>query len=201
MQRTRILRVVGILFAFAVAASCGFTLAVATAARQTPGEWTVGKSPPTDTFTIPSSTAPKPSSSKQPKWCRAATAQPSTAPSLRVFEVWTLGSVENRPTGSAVFTAPKTWRVVQVGTYHWNYGKGTTALGRIGIKELATGKVCRWQATGLPGQGGVPNAYWVANVSIVLPRGRYQIVDSDWSTWAQNAETRRLGIEWVNALR
>lgn len=201
MSRLRILRVVGILCAFAVGGFAGFTLAVGAAARQGPREWAVSRPPPTDVFSIPSPTTTTPSSSRQPKWCRGATAQPAARPSLRVFQVWPLGSVENKPSGSAVFTTTKTWRVVQVGTYHWNYGKGATPPGRIGIKELSTGKTCSWHASGQPGQGGVANAYWAVNVSIVLPPGRYQIVDSDWSTWAQNEETHHLGIEWVTALR
>ena len=204
MSRLRILRLVGIVCAFAVAAFAGFALAGRAAARQTPAERAVSRPPPTDVFSIPSATkttTTTPSSSQQPKWCRGATAQPAAGPSVRVFQVWTLSSVENKPSGSAIFTSPKTWRVVQVGTYHWNYGKGASPPGRIGIKDIATGKVCGWKAIGLPGSGGVPNAYWAVNTNILLPPGRYQITDSDWNTWSQNAETRHLGIEWVTAQR
>jgi hypothetical protein len=107
--------------------------------------------------------------------------------------------VQNGASAPSVFTTTTAWHVVEVWTYHWNDGQGSTP-GTIGIKDLATGKVYGpWQASGGQGQGGVPNAAWVASVSFDLPAGRYQFLDSNPSTWSQNAETGHQGMAWIMA--
>ncbi|ABD40365.1 hypothetical protein Mhun_0609 [Methanospirillum hungatei JF-1] len=55
----------------------------------------------------------------------------------------------------------------------------------------------QFNAKGLDGMGGVPNAYWVVEPDLVLDPGRYQILDSGSSTWAQNSETVGWGITKV----
>jgi hypothetical protein len=54
-----------------------------------------------------------------------------------------------------------------------------------------------WQAVGSPGQGGVPNAYWVARLRITLPPDTYTVLDSDPSTWARNRGTGGAGFASV----
>jgi hypothetical protein len=58
-----------------------------------------------------------------------------------------------------------------------------------------------WQATGEPGQGGVPDAAWVVRPNIVIPPGTYTVLDSDPSTWAQNQETGGAGMAWGSGIR
>ena len=124
----------------------------------------------------------------------------ATPAPVKVGGIDSLGAVESGGASApSIFTTTAPWHVVQIWTYHWNDAKGATP-GRIGIRDLATRKLYGpFRATGRPGQGGVPNAYWVATVSIDLPAGRYQYVDSQPGTWAQNAETGHRGMAFLMA--
>jgi hypothetical protein len=90
--------------------------------------------------------------------------------------------------------------VTLITTYHWNDAQGA-APGTIGLKD-ANGKLYGpWPASGTPGQGGVPNAYWTVNPNIVIPAGTYTVIDSDPDTWAQNDETGGAGMAWGSGIR
>jgi hypothetical protein len=86
--------------------------------------------------------------------------------------------------------------VTLVRTYHWNNGRGV-APGTIGLRAQDGTLYGPWQATGSPGQGGVPNAYWEAQPNVVLPAGTYTIVDSDPATWANNSGSNFSGMSTI----
>lgn len=71
-------------------------------------------------------------------------------------------------------------------TYHWNNARGRPP-GKISFKHESGRVFGPWQARGKPGQGGVPNAYWTVETSVILPPGGYTVIDSEPSTWATNA--------------
>ena len=104
-----------------------------------------------------------------------------------IFNNGNIYVVENGPRRSTFidFTSPVT--ITKISTYHWNYGQGSSSTGRISLEDQSGGRYGPWQTYGLPGQGGVPNAYWVAHPNITLPPGRYRVIDSNPRTWAQNA--------------
>lgn len=87
--------------------------------------------------------------------------------------------------------------LIRIETYHWNGEKGATP-GKIGLtddngKQVPPGP---WQATGTPGQGGVPNANWTAVATapapgVVLIHGHYTVNDSSPGTWSGNAQSGR----------
>jgi hypothetical protein len=87
-------------------------------------------------------------------------------------------------------------------TYHYNGGSGTGQTGEITV-QAADGTVYGPYATeGLPGQGDVPNAYWVARPGVELPAGSYTVTDSDPATWSQNAGTQGRGmVRMMGALK
>lgn len=79
-------------------------------------------------------------------------------------------------------------------TYHWNNGRGTPAGGTIALRS-ADGKMFGpWGVSTTPGQGGVPNANWIANPNVVIPAGSYTVIDSDPATWAQNGQSGGRGM-------
>ncbi len=43
------------------------------------------------------------------------------------------------------------------------------------------------------------NAYWYTTTKVVVPAGRYKIVDSDPATWSQNDSSGHRGMGWVLA--
>ena len=128
-----------------------------------------------------------------------ATPTPSAAEE-EFFRVASLGVAYNGATEPTTFSIDESWLVTYILTYHWNNASGATP-GTIGLRASDGTTYGPWQATGEPGSGGVPNAYWVVKPNIVIPPGTYTVLDSDPSTWAQNEETGGAGISWGNGIR
>jgi hypothetical protein len=100
------------------------------------------------------------------------------------------------------FTTDRTRRVRQITTYHFNLHKGTPKGGSYTIKRDDGSIVGTYEANRtVDGQGGVPNAYWYADVDFELPAGTYTLVDSDPATWAQNAQSKGIGFGAVLAVK
>jgi hypothetical protein len=83
--------------------------------------------------------------------------------------------------------------ITYVMTYHWNDGRGRKP-GKITLRHQDGSSHGPWKAVGDPGQGGVPNAYWVVRPGVILKAGSYTVIDSHASSWAQNAESGGQGI-------
>ncbi len=113
-----------------------------------------------------------------------------------ILEINTLGGVDNNPTAQAKFTINQPSIITKIRTYHWNYGSGQTP-GMISLQDQSGDIFGPWQASGEPGMGGVPDAYWVVEPNADLPPGEYTIIDSDTATWSQNGETGGRGVAWV----
>jgi hypothetical protein len=77
--------------------------------------------------------------------------------------------------------------------YHWNSARGATP-GSIALRDASGRLWGPWPASGSPGQGGVPNAYWTAYPQAVLPAGTYTVIDSDPASWSHNAESNNRGF-------
>jgi hypothetical protein len=119
-----------------------------------------------------------------PGW---APGSPPSIPALfTLFNNGNIDAVENRPTRATAFLLQRNSFVARIATYHWNHGRGANPgnIALIGRDGRIYGP---WRATGSPGQGGVPNAYWSVSPNLVLGPGTYTIIDSDLFTWSQNA--------------
>ena len=117
---------------------------------------------------------------------------------LQRFDNGNIGAVINGPTADTIFSAPSPVFLVSVTTYHWNFAHGRYP-GTVALRAADGTLYGPWKAQGRPGQGGVRDAYWRTEPRIVLPAGRYRVVDSDPSTWATNAEGQGRGfaiVEW-----
>jgi hypothetical protein len=113
-----------------------------------------------------------------------------------VFDNGNSDAVLNRPTRATVFVLNGSTRIAKITTYHWNDGRGAPA-GTIALKSSSGETYGPWQATGEPGQGGVANAYWVADPNVSLPPGSYTVIDSDPATWARNDASVGAGMTVV----
>lgn len=122
-----------------------------------------------------------------------------TAEQELIFERTSLWAVDNGPTSPTGFTIDRKWTITEIKTYHWNYGQGKNP-GMIGLQDEKGMVLGMWPASSLPGSGGVPDAYWTTRPNLTLPPGEYTILDSDPTTWSQNAETGGEGIAWVYGL-
>lgn len=121
----------------------------------------------------------------------------AAAADKKLFDNGNIYAVENGPTEDHVVRFNKAVTITKMSTYHWNDGQGTTEPGEIGLQS-STGEIFGpWQTKGAPGQGGVPNAYWIAQPNVTLPPGTYTVLDSDADTWSHNAASRNAGMAWA----
>jgi len=117
---------------------------------------------------------------------------------ITVASIDNIAGVSNGPTAPSIFTINSPHLVTSIRNYHWNSSRGASP-GMIGLKGQ-DGKVYGpWQATGTPGQGGVPNAYWTVVPNIVIPAGTYTVTDSAPASWSANAESGGRGMMQVQA--
>lgn len=114
-----------------------------------------------------------------------------------VLEIGNPKAVQNGGT-SPTWQTDGPMTVNEIHTYHWNDGQGQTP-GTIGLESSDGSTYGPWETSGLPGQGGVPNATWVAKPGVVLPEGSYKVIDSDPGSWSQNADSEGLGFTWIYA--
>jgi len=120
----------------------------------------------------------------------------------RVFAQSACAGVSNDPPNPTIFTIDEPRTITKIGTYHWNQASGDNP-GTIGLSDENGKTYGPWQAKGEPGQGGVPNAYWIAYLSpeLELPAGTYTIMDSNPATWSYTSESDNAGIASVIGLK
>ncbi|MBK6749007.1 MAG: hypothetical protein KA956_04535 [Pyrinomonadaceae bacterium] len=91
------------------------------------------------------------------------------------------------------FAVKSATTISQIMTYHWNGGKGSNG-GTIGLRDQ-NGKIYG------PWVASVRNrVYWEVNRKIELPPGTYTVIDSEPSTWAQNAASGGKGMVTIKGL-
>lgn len=78
-------------------------------------------------------------------------------------------------------------------TYHWNDGIGAPG-GTIALRSDKGETYGPWPVEVRT------NWYWVATPNTWLPAGTYSVLDSDPSTWAQNAGTAGKGMAWMQGI-
>jgi hypothetical protein len=117
---------------------------------------------------------------------------PQTGKGKVIFNNGNTASVYNNPTRPTTFTINQPYVITLIQNYHWNNARGSNP-GTIALRDQSGRIYGPWQATGSPGQGGVPNAYWNVYTNVTLPAGTYTVIDSEPSTWAQNSESNGAG--------
>jgi len=123
------------------------------------------------------------------------TSTTATQTIVDLFSVNSIKAVQNNGKPATV-TLDKKSHITELGTYHWNDGKGQ-APGTIGLKDQSGKTYGPWQANSSSGQGGAPSVYWRTSPNADLPAGTYTVIDSDPATWSQNTETGGQGIAWA----
>lgn len=127
----------------------------------------------------------------------ATGATPTTnAKGSMLFDNGNIGSVSNKPTRPTTFTIKEPHVITLIQNYHWNNARGARpgTIGFRGENGLTYGP---WQATGSPGQAGVPDAYWTVRPQVSIPAGTYTVIDSDPGSWAHNSTSFGRGFTHV----
>lgn len=114
----------------------------------------------------------------------------------REFSTGNIYAVMNNPTRDLVIVIDESVRVISISDYHWNDGKGKSP-GTIALQDSGGRIYGPWQATGSPGQGGVPDANWIVSPQVVIPAGTYTLLDSDPSSWSHNSESKNRGMTTI----
>jgi hypothetical protein len=102
--------------------------------------------------------------------------------------------VGNGPTQATVLNISRPYQITSIMTYHWNNGRGTPSGGTLGLRASDGTMYGPWGVHTTPGQGGVPNANWIANPNVVIPPGSYTVIDSSPATWSQNGTSGGRGM-------
>ncbi|MGD1103337.1 MAG: SprB repeat-containing protein [Terriglobia bacterium] len=127
-----------------------------------------------------------------------------------LFKLESVAGVSNNPPQRTFFRLDQAAFITKIFTYHWNNGRGATP-GRIALRNAATGQlVGNWNVIGThhmfdttpgaawPSRGdGPPFLYWTVRPNVSVAAGTYEVLDSDPSSWAYNAEMGNRGCAWV----
>jgi|GEM_PF-6628920 len=104
---------------------------------------------------------------------------------VEIFNNGNLSGVDNKGTPPD-FTLPRAARISSVLTYHYNHGRGAPG-GSIQILGEDGTRYGPWRVE-------VKNqVYWIARPNVLLPAGRYRVIDSDPATWSQNSASGGAG--------
>ncbi|MBF2054495.1 MAG: hypothetical protein IGS03_13700 [Candidatus Sericytochromatia bacterium] len=153
----------------------------------------------------PTATPDTPVPTVSPEPLPTATPMPTPSPELSpepgaetlvLFENYNILGVQNQPLNPTTFTLTQSARITHLETYHWNSAQGKPG-GTIGLRAADGTMYGPWPVTTQPGQGGVPNAYWIAVPNQDLPAGTYTVVDSDPASWAHNSANGNQGMTQV----
>lgn len=97
------------------------------------------------------------------------------------------------------FTLKTHHKISKIMTYHWNDANGSE-IGEIGLMGSDNTPYGPWEAYGIEGQGGVPNAYMVVEPNVELPPGEYRIYTSQLDTWSTNTSANGLGMAQITGV-
>jgi len=119
---------------------------------------------------------------------------------VQLLSIGNTGAVQNNPSRLSKFILDSSFVITYLYTYHWNDGNGTNP-GTIALRNQNGRIFGPYQITGSPGQGGVPNAVWEVYLNVIVPAGKYTVIDSEPSTWSCNAESENRGFAIVRGYR
>lgn len=111
---------------------------------------------------------------------------------IEIFKVGNDLAVQNGGVSPTV-SLKQPYFLTEITTYHWNAGKGSPA-GTIALRAVDGTTYGPWKAALVNG------VYWVAKPNVRIPEGSYGVVDSNPSTWAQNADCGGQGMTWASAI-
>jgi len=89
------------------------------------------------------------------------------------------------------FTDPS--NILQIGTNHWNEGRGTTQSGTISLIHEDGTIYGPWQTQG-QSVYNISNTWWWAFPGVMIKPGNYTIMDSDKSTLSANNYSQNIGF-------
>jgi regulator of replication initiation timing len=118
----------------------------------------------------------------------------------RLFDNGNPQSVQNTPTAQTIVTISSPQLITRITTYHFNHGKGDNTAGSLALKDEKGRIYCPWKKLAKNPDGTSPLRYWTVTPMVVVPAGKYQVVDSNPATWSHNSISKGMGITWVEGV-
>jgi hypothetical protein len=109
--------------------------------------------------------------------------------------IYGVSGVNSPPMDSTRFTITTAMVISYLQDYH--YYNGGHLPGTISLRHSDGTMYGPFQTSGLPGQGGVPNAYWICFPEVTIKAGSYVVIDSDPGTWSNNSGSSGQGFSQV----
>jgi hypothetical protein len=138
---------------------------------------------------------------KEQSSVRPTTSAPTPALPAKPVTVFDNGNpIAIHPGGRApTFKLDTAATITSMTSYHYIVGGGPSP-GTLGLRSADGTAYGPWQCKGADGQGGVKNAFWIAQPNAEVPAGTYTIVDSDPSTWSTNSKAGGIGFATVTVI-
>ncbi len=107
----------------------------------------------------------------------------------------------NGPKYPTLMVLNKQYLVTRISTYHWNKGQGDLDESQvprsISINDQKGNRYGPWIPLAQNPDRTDPKYYWMVRPNMVLPPGKYRILDSHWSTWSHNGNSAHRGMARV----
>ena len=117
----------------------------------------------------------------------------------KLFDNGNSKGVRNNPTAPTRVSLPSPHLITRITTYHHNHSKGDEP-GSIGLQDNQGRMYGPWKTLATNPDGTPPRRYWTVAPMVVLPPGKYTVVDSNPATWSQNSDSGGRGIVWVEGV-
>jgi Ricin-type beta-trefoil lectin domain-like len=126
---------------------------------------------------------------------------PAHAAAIDLFNNTNGYTVYNNPPAWTLFTLPLPAYITKVENYHYNNGAGAIP-GSIGLQVFTPygpGATLWFATVGAGGRSGTAPYDWIATVNRTLPAGRYRVLDSNYASWSNNAQSKGQGFSIVRS--
>ncbi len=116
-----------------------------------------------------------------------------------VFDNRNEKALSSKPLAESRFRLEAAYKILTITTVHFNQGRGA-APGRIALRDEAGRIYGPWPAAGEKWRGA-KNVCWLARPLMILPAGRYAVLDSEPETWSHNEASDNRGFTRVRGIR
>ncbi|MBK6966048.1 MAG: zinc ribbon domain-containing protein [Bacteroidales bacterium] len=109
-----------------------------------------------------------------------------------ILSIYNDNEVKSGPLFASKLKLDQAFIITKITTYHYNWGKGAQP-GTISLQKKKE-TFGPWQASGVSGDDGTPNAKWVCELNQRLEEGTYKVEVSDEKSWSYNGQSGQKGF-------
>lgn len=109
-----------------------------------------------------------------------------------ILSIYNDKEVKSGPLFASKLKLDQAFIITKITTFHYNWGKGAQP-GTISLQKKKE-TYGPWQARGIAGDDGTPNAKWICEPNQRLEEGNYKVEVSDEKTWSYNGQSGQKGF-------